>query len=197
MKKTLRNIVLIIAGLLLMTAAYLYSGLYNIAADDTHWGMTERLLETVRTRSIERRAQEIKLPNLDDPQLTLKGAGEYVEMCVSCHLAPGVSDTPMRQGLYPRPPNLSEVKVDPRAAFWIIKHGIKMTAMPAWGASHDDEAIWSLVAFVDKLPRLSPKEYQDMVNKAPPHEDMSPVSGDKAHSVAPHTHSRPHETTRK
>lgn len=78
----------------------------------------------------------------------------------------------IRSGLYPLPPNLSQVQVNPKVAFWTIKHGIKMSAMPAWGATHDDATIWSIVAFVQKLPHLGAAEYKDIVAKAPPDEDM-------------------------
>src|SRR2546423_706291 len=118
MKRILRTIPLIIVGLFLFGALFLYFGFYNIAADEPHWAITERLLETARMKSIGRRTQDIQVPNLADPQLTLKGAGAYVEMCVGCHLAPGINDTAIRQGLYPQPPNLSQVKVEPRSAFW-------------------------------------------------------------------------------
>jgi mono/diheme cytochrome c family protein len=93
-------------------------------------------------------------------------------MCTDCHLKPGAGDSEIRPGLYPQPPNLSQVRVDPREAFWVIKHGIKMSAMPAWGTSHDDETIWSMVAFLQKLPDMTPRQYRDMVAKAPPDEDM-------------------------
>ena len=63
----------------------------------------------------------------------------------------------------------------PREAFWVIKHGIKMSAMPAWGGSHDDATIWSMVAFLQKLPDLSPAQYKDIVARAPPDEDMDMV----------------------
>ncbi|WWL44103.1 cytochrome c [Pseudomonas parakoreensis] len=55
-------------------------------------------------------------------------------MCVGCHLAPGLTGTELSNSLYPAPPNLSKLGVDghPAAAFWIIKHGIKSTGMPAW-----------------------------------------------------------------
>jgi mono/diheme cytochrome c family protein len=74
--------------------------------------------------------------------------------------------------MYPQPPNLSKIRVDPRDAFWVIKHGVKMSGMPAWGGSHDDATIWSMVAFLQKLPELTPQQYEDMVAKAPPDEDM-------------------------
>ena len=56
---------------------------------------------------------------------------------------------------------------DPAETFWIIKHGIKMTAMPAWGKTHDDRLIWDMVAFVRKLPGLSPAQYQAITQNAP------------------------------
>lgn len=124
----------------------------------------------MRTRSIEARASQLAVPDdLADPKRVLAGAGQYAEMCEACHLVPGVDDTPLRKGLYPQPPDFTRRAhgMDARADFWVIKHGIKMTAMPAWGASHDDEKIWSLVAFVRKLPELDAIRYREMVRKAP------------------------------
>ena len=98
---------------------------------------------------------------------------QYAAMCTSCHLSPGVNDSELRVGMYPQPPNLSKVHVDPKDAFWVIKHGIKMSAMPAWGkAGHDDPTIWSMVAFLEKLHGMTPAEYKAIVAKAPPDEDM-------------------------
>jgi len=57
----------------------------------------------------------------------------------------------------------------------VIKHGIKMSAMPAWGFSHDDATIWSMVAFLQKMPGMTPAEYRAIVAKAPPDEDMGPM----------------------
>ena len=77
-------------------------------------------------------------------------------MCASCHLAPGQAGSELRQGLYPLPPDLTAEKAekaDPRRAFWVIKHGVKISAMPAWGATHDDTTIWSMVAFLQTLPK--------------------------------------------
>ena len=74
------------------------------------------------------------------------GAERYAALCVGCHLAPGVTKSDLRPGLYPHPPNLSqEDSRDAQRAFWTIKHGIKMSAMPAWGKSLDDAAIWDIV----------------------------------------------------
>lgn len=70
------------------------------------------------------------------------------------------------------PPNLSDgTPVDSRAAFWVIKHGLKMSGMPSWGATHDDAAIWAMVAFLKKLPTMTPAQYREAVARAAPHDD--------------------------
>lgn len=169
----------VIVGVVIITV-YIYAGWYNIGADRPHWSFTTTIIETLRERSIERRAAEIKVPDLSDQQLILKGAGQYAAMCTQCHLAPGNSQSEIRPGLYPRPPDLSKVHIDPRVAFWVTKHGIKMSAMPAWGTGHDDATLWSIVAFVNKLPGMTPAQYKDIVSKAPPDEEMEGTKDEKA-----------------
>ncbi|HJU08356.1 cytochrome c [Dyella sp.] len=181
MKRHTEHVIVVVAVLVLIAivlALFGYSGLYNIGADDHHWSLTYSAMQTVRDRSIHVRSENIKVPNLDDPQLILKGAGQYAAMCTSCHLQPGVENSELREGMYPQPPNLSKMHVDPQDAFWVIKHGIKMSAMPAWGGSHDDQTIWSMVAFIEKLPGMTPQQYKDIVAKAPPDEDMDMDEGD-------------------
>ena len=148
--------------------AFAWSGRYDFGADAPHWQVTFKALQWARDRSIRARSADIIVPNLDDQKLVLEGAGHYAGMCTGCHLAPGMTDSEIRPGLYPQPPNLSAVRVDPRDAFWVIKHGIKMSAMPDWGGSHDDDTIWAMVAFVEKLPDMTPQQYKDIVAKAPP-----------------------------
>jgi mono/diheme cytochrome c family protein len=180
MKKHTEHVIVVVAVLVVIAVGvgvFAYSGLYNIGADEHHWPLTYRVLQTVRDRSIHVRSEHIKVPNLENPQLILKGAGQYSAMCTECHLAPGVEDSEMREGMYPKPPNLARVHVVPQDAFWVIKHGIKMSAMPAWGDSHDDPAIWSMVAFLERLPSLSPAQYKAIVAKAPPDEDMDMQDG--------------------
>jgi len=148
--------------------AFVYSGAYNIGADDHHTRPVFWLMETLRNRSIEAHAADVPVvPNLDDPKMIAEGAEHYAAMCTGCHLAPGKADSEIRPGLYPQPPNLAEHGVhDPKEAFWVIKHGIKMSAMPAWGSSHDDATIWNMVAFIRKMPQMTPAEYQQLVGNA-------------------------------
>lgn len=154
-----------VAGVL--AAVFVYSGVYNIGADVPHTRPVFALMETLRDRSIEAHARDVIVPNLDDPAKIAEGAEHYSAMCTGCHLAPGKTDSEIRPGLYPQPPNLAEHGVDdPKEAFWVIKHGIKMSAMPAWGGSHDDAAIWNMVAFIRKMPQMTPAEYQQLAGTA-------------------------------
>ena len=142
---------------------FIGSGIYNIGADDHHTRLTLALIEHLRDRSIGVRARTIAAPNVEDPRRIAAGAERYAALCVGCHLAPGVTKSDIRPGLYPHPPNLSqEDSRDAQRAFWTIKHGIKMSAMPAWGKSLDDAAIWDIVSFVQKMPGMTPEAYQQL-----------------------------------
>ena len=144
-------------------ALFIGSGVYNIGADDHHTKVVLSLIEQLREHSIEVRARTIELRYVEDPERIAAGAEHYAALCVGCHLAPGVTKSEIRPGLYPHPPNLAQEDLrDGRRAFWIIKHGIKMSAMPSWGKTLDDAAIWDVVAFVRKMPNMTPATYQQL-----------------------------------
>lgn len=149
-----------IAALALGATVFVASGFYDIGADDHHTKIVLAIIEQLRERSIGSRARTIAAPNLGDPGQVAAGARRYAVLCTECHLAPGVTKSALRAGLYPHPPNLAQEDVrDAARAFWTIKHGIKMSAMPAWGKTLDDAAIWDLVAFVRQLPEMTPETY--------------------------------------
>lgn len=161
--------------------AFIYSGLYPVGADNHHTAPVHWALETLRKRSIAAQSADIKVPPLDDPQMLLSGGTDYNDMCAGCHLKPGKTRSDMSLGLYPMPLNLAAPAVATevgnnnaenreRAAarqFWVIKHGIKASGMPAWGMTHDDPRIWAMVAFVQRLPTLTPAQYQILTAREP------------------------------
>jgi len=113
--------------------------------------------------------KEIVVPgNLTDTALIVMGFKHYNEMCVGCHSAPGLPTNKMLEGWYPKPPELFKYSKedDAREFFWIIKYGIKMTSMPAFKPTHDDEKLWAITAFVtQKLGKMSPVEYNEWMKK--------------------------------
>jgi mono/diheme cytochrome c family protein len=166
--KTIRILVVVLVLLALAGVAFMYSGLYDVAASTPDNGLVKSILEITRDRSVERRSEGIKPPNLDDPQRIRTGLVHYHEMCATCHGAPGVKISEIGMGLNPDPPELAARRGggDPRETFWIVKNGLKMTGMPAFGVTHTDEEIWAIVAFLHKMPKLNPQEYQAMVQQA-------------------------------
>ncbi|MDI3273588.1 cytochrome c [Pseudomonas sp. AL03] len=161
MKRTLKTLTAAGAVAAIVGAGVVYFGVINVGADDPHSEPVYALLSTARDRSIAVRSRDIEVPDLSDETLIRAGAGNYNSMCIGCHLAPGVAGTELSNSLYPAPPNLSKLGVDgnPAAAFWIIKHGIKSTGMPAWGKSMADPYIWGMVAFLKQLPTLNAEQY--------------------------------------
>lgn len=172
--------VLVLAG---AAALFGYFGAYNVAADVPHTKLVYWFLDGARQHSVAVRARGIRVTkDLKNPALITQGAGLYAEMCTGCHLAPGMEPTEISQGLYPRAPVLAQ-GTDLTAAeeFWIIKHGVKMTGMAAWGRTHSDVLIWDMVAFLQKLPSLSPEQYRTLVKIAPEDHDEIMKSQDHAH----------------
>jgi mono/diheme cytochrome c family protein len=189
--------------LLLVLAAFagifIYAGVYNIGADEPHSNLTYKLLDTVRERAIAHHSRNIVPPaDLNGPKRIAAGAGLYGEMCTGCHLGPGVEKSEMSQGLYPPAPELARGNDHtPAQQFWIIKHGVKLSAMPAWGRTHNDELIWDLVAFIRQMPKMSPDQYKAAVASAPEnHEEMMEgmTGAAEEHNTAskPHSHSDGH-----
>ena len=122
--------------------ASIYAGIYDVTATEPHWPATTWLLETARTRSIKVHAAGIQMPaKLDDPAKVLMGIEHYAAHCAVCHGAPGVPKGEIAQGLYPQPPDLAKIAplYTPAELFWIVKHGIKMTGMPAWSDHSEEE----------------------------------------------------------
>ena len=165
MKRTIKTLTLASLVAAVVGAGVVYSGVINVGADDPHFPAIHALLNTARERSIAVRARDVEVPNLADEKMIRSGAGNYNSMCIGCHLAPGVSETELSQSLYPAPPDLSKVGANgnPAATFWIIKHGIKASGMPAWGKSMGDDYIWGMVAFMQQLPSLDAAQYRALV----------------------------------
>jgi len=184
---------------ILATVGFAFSGIYNVSASSPHSGLVNWLLSTTSHASIERRARDVEVPDLDDA-LVLAGVNDFNSMCAGCHGAPGRGPDAMGQGLNPPAPDLGGESADltPAELFWVTKNGIKMTGMPAWGATHGDDAIWPVVAFMTRLPELDEAGYQEMLASAVgkghhaadaddaqhSHDDAGDSSGGAAHEHA-------------
>jgi len=177
---------------------FIYAGLFNVAATDHHWSATSWLMQTARTRSIAAHARGITAPpGLDSPANLAMGVEHFAAHCAVCHGAPGVPKGEIAEGLYPAPPDLAVAASSYSDAelFWIIKHGIKLTGMPAW-ADHSDAAIWATVAFLRKLQSgMTEQQYGELVKanmprgmKHQPGGGAPPPAAPSPAEHAPHQH---------
>jgi len=167
----MKRTVIVVIGLTVLAAAgglsFIYSGAYDVAATTHHFATTVWALDTLSDRSVAVRAKTVAAPVLDDSMIG-EGLEEFHTMCVLCHGAPGVERSEIGTGLYPLPPDLAKSADDlsKEEIFWVTKHGMKMTGMPAFGPTHGDRTIWAMVAVVEKLPEWSPEDYKAAITRA-------------------------------
>lgn len=158
--RVLALVVAIGAGGLLFVSA----GLMPVAATDGHWPITRMFLDFTMRRSVATHTLGLDAPPLDDPAMVAKGAGHYATGCMPCHGAPGTPRSPLVLRMLPPPPDLPGERsdLDPEAMFWVIKHGLKYTAMPGWPARGRDDEVWAMVAFMQRLPDLDEAGFQQL-----------------------------------
>lgn len=175
MKYVISFIVSVVLGLV-AAVGIVYSGVVSVAATEPHSGITQWLFSTAMHQSVERHARSVTQPAFDTAAKAKQGAPLYQEMCEGCHGAPGRDRGQVGKGLTPKPPDLSESAAhwETKELYWIIKHGVKMTGMPAWGGSHSEDELWALAAFVKTLPKIGAEEYRRMV---PTHDSRRETSG--------------------
>jgi mono/diheme cytochrome c family protein len=161
-------IVLIVAIALIFLSVR--SGFYNIAASAPHYDIVRGFLTTIRDQSIATQSEPIVPPPLTDSSLEQVGFRHYHSMCAMCHGAPGREPSEIAQGLSPAPPDLDTAALQTRYSnaelYWIIKNGIRMTGMPAFGLTHAEQDLWAIVAFIRKLPQTKAQQYAAMVEAA-------------------------------
>ncbi len=168
--KIFKTAIILVLITIVFAIGLVYSGYINVGANVRHNVLSNWLLETTMHKSVKRHAQKltVTVPELGDHALILIGAENYDVMCAACHIPPGVSISPLAKGLNPMPPDLRKTagQMSAKELFWVTKNGVRMTGMPAWGLTHNDDELWSLVAFMQTLPNLGPDEYKRMVELA-------------------------------
>jgi mono/diheme cytochrome c family protein len=144
------------------TALFFFGGFYSVATTAEEPGIVHWALVQVRMASIRRHATDAPPDTPESPGTLRAGARAFSERgCPSCHGGPGVEWAKFSEGLRPDPPDLKEVVKErtPAQLFWVIKNGINMTGMPGFGEMPDPE-IWSIVAFLKKLPSVSDEDFK-------------------------------------
>ncbi|HYG22488.1 MAG TPA: c-type cytochrome [Verrucomicrobiae bacterium] len=153
------------------------SGIIPITASSRHWAITRWFLNFSKERSVATHSIGIKVPPLNDEWRILKGAGHFETGCRPCHGSPDVPQPRIAFAMTPNPPPLSTHGQDfePAELFYIVKHGIKFTGMPAWPSQNRDDEVWDMVAFLRKLPELDGEQYRRLVHGTATPDDDAPL----------------------
>ena len=164
----------LVLGVLLVAA----SGIVPLTASSGHWAVTEWLLQFGKRRSVSAHTLGMRELDLAPPWLVMKGAGHYESGCRPCH---GGVDSPtprIAAAMLPLPPHLPpRIEMwDPEELFYIVKHGIKFTGMPAWQSQERDDEVLALVAFLLAMPDMDSDVYRGLVyGDAPPDRAVVPL----------------------
>jgi mono/diheme cytochrome c family protein len=202
MRRLTGLVVTLIVALLVASAvavALAFAGLVPVAATAHHSSLLEWYFEEALDHAVDRGAESIQPPPLDDPALLRAGIVHYQEMCLTCHGAPGIEPSEIGKGLYPKPPLLERRKrMRPAPTYWLVKNGIRDTGMPAFGATHSERELWAVVAFTVAMPHMAPEEYARRAREAglqgPLGEGMEEAAGAAAPAPAGapgHGHAQP------
>ncbi|MBR0665512.1 cytochrome C [Roseomonas hellenica] len=157
------RLILGLVGTALAAAAlFAWSGVYSVAATSGHYPFFSTFLDFALRQSVATQARGIAAPPLDDPMMIRRGAGHYHGGCAPCHGAPGEARSPVSRGMLPEPPDLGPQigEWTPAQLFWIVRHGIKYTGMPAWPAPQRADEVWDVVAFLLRLPGMDAAAYR-------------------------------------
>lgn len=157
----------ILAGVAMICAVLVvWLGLFNVSARGGHLPGVSWVLHTTFRNSVELRAPPAEaVPDLSDPDLVALGARHYDGACRTCHAAPGEERAATMHSMLPAPPPIPQAVADwePQHLFWIVKHGVKMSGMPAWPTETRDDGVWPVVAFLTRVPEMSLSEYRTLV----------------------------------
>jgi len=151
----------LLLGLLALGAVALFGGWYDVSASTPSSGLEGALAHFVVDRSVARRAPKGPSPLPLTPGVLASGLSLYRENCLVCHGMPGQPQSGIAAGLNPPAPDLADEDSQDASdgeLFQVISNGLRMTGMPAFSKSASQDTLWTLVAFVRHLPKLSDEE---------------------------------------
>jgi mono/diheme cytochrome c family protein len=152
---------LMAAVLVIIALAWLWLGGFDPrASSQSH--LAPLALDIAVKQRMEAGAARVGPPPAPDVRRLVLGYRQYDAECAACHGTPDASPAPWAKSMSPQPPDLSETSthLSPKALFWLICHGVKMTGMPAFGVQRTDDKIWDLALFVRTLPTMKAQDYE-------------------------------------
>jgi len=144
------------------------AGWYDIGATAPHFSGVYRLLEGAMRYSVRRHANSVVVPHLSEADI-VRGAAVYRDNCAQCHGGPGFAPSTHGLSMQPVPGPLVDATArwKVRELYWITRHGVKMSGMPAWEFHLSEADTWATVAFINRMPMMSAREYRTLTTATP------------------------------
>lgn len=139
----------------------------GLSARDEPSAVEELAARSFRRLATPRALRDAPNPVAPSPKVVSSGRAHFADHCASCHANDGSGSTEVGRGLYPKAPDMrlpATQSLTDGELFSIIRNGIRLTGMPAWGTGtpEDDFKTWGLVHFIRHLPRISAEELAEM-----------------------------------
>jgi mono/diheme cytochrome c family protein len=141
----------------------------GISARKQPSGMETTVARAVRHMAIPKidREEENPWATVVTPEVLKDAREHFADHCSQCHANDGSGKTEMGQYLYPRAPDMrlpATQNLTDGELYYIIRNGVPLTGMPAWGEPNldQDDDSWQLVLFIRHLPKLTAEEIKDM-----------------------------------
>jgi mono/diheme cytochrome c family protein len=163
---------LVLGALLLAGAGALLVLRKGFSARDEPSGVEKWVARQARHLAVPRAARELKNPLPRTPEVLAEARAHFADHCALCHGNDGRGKTEIGQNLYPKAPDMTLADTQGLSdgeLFSIIKNGIRLTGMPAWGQDtpEDDRASWELVHLIRHLPAITEAELREMATQNP------------------------------
>jgi thiosulfate dehydrogenase len=164
----MRNFIggIIIGAMALAVGVYGYArlGFLDLRADQKPSALEERVAGSAMDASTERHAPQQDNPLPSTPENLLAGARLYRDKCSDCHGGPANPTSDYGGSFYLRAPQFMKQAPDmpEHENFYIVKHGVRWTAMPAWGNVMTDSEIWQVVLVLSHFEKLPPEISEEL-----------------------------------
>ncbi len=158
MRNFVLGIILTLVALVVGAICITRLGLVNFQADNPPSSLERWFAGGAGDASIERNAPNIKNPVPATEDNIVAGAQLYMSHCAGCHGTPSNPNSPLAHSFNPPVPRFFVHAPDmpDNQNFYVAKHGIRMTGMPAWDTTLSDQQIWQIVTFLSNIPKLPP-----------------------------------------
>ncbi len=170
MGKFIGGIIFTLAVLAIGGYSMLQLGMVNVVADQIPSKLERRTAGTALDASVKKRAADLKNPLQPTDDVLLAGMHIYVQNCAGCHGSPKEPDAVFGSAFNPHVPQFMKRAPDmpDNQNFYITKHGVRLTGMPAWGKLYSDDQLWQVTTFLSHMDKLPPAVDQEWKNPAEP-----------------------------